>query len=145
MDDNVAATAEHARTWNRWWSRSLFVFGLLFLAIGLVLLARELAFGREAVVTGGSVVELRVTESADGQNTTPVVEFKTREGALIRFEGQSTRPAPSLGDHIPVIYRPNDPQHARIDTFVQRWLMPCAFTPLGFLICLAGIYRARAS
>jgi hypothetical protein len=145
MGNESAPSLDPGWLWKRWESRILLAFGLLFFLIGIVLLAREIAFQHDAIIGRGSVVELRVTEGADGPNTSPVVEFKTLEGVPIRFEGAATTPAPTRGDAIPVIYRPTDPQHARINTFGQRWLFPCVFTPLGFLLILAGIYVARST
>ena len=145
MGNEAAAATNLGRVWHRWEGRILLAFGLLFLLVGIVLLAREIAFQRDAIVGRGSVVELRVTEGADGPNTSPIVEFKTLEGVPFRFEGASTSPAPTLGEGVPIIYRPDDPQHARINTFVQRWLFPCVFTPLGLLLLLAEVYMTRST
>lgn len=145
MDRETASSCGPERRWKRTEGRILVAFGLLFLLVGLVLLAREIAFQREAISGSGSVVELRVTEGVDGPNTSPIVEFKTLEGTPIRFQGASTSPAPMLGEAVPIIYRPDDPQHARINTIVQRWLFPCVFSPLGLLLLLPGIYLARST
>ncbi len=145
MQSESPAGCGLGRRWKRIEGRILVAFGVLFLLVGLVLLAREIAFQRDAISGRGSVVELRVTESVDGSNTSPVIEFRTPEGVPTRFEGTATTPTPKLGDAVPVIYCPADPQHARIDTFVQRWLFPCAFVPLGVLLLLVGVYLVRSA
>lgn len=143
MNKEAASNVSSERRWKRTEGRILVAFGLLFLLVGLILLAREMVFQREAISGRGSVVELRVTESVDGPMTSPVVEFQTPEGTTFRCEGTATSPAPRLGEAVPIIYRPDDPQHARINTFVQRWLFPACFTPVGLLLVLAGTYLGR--
>jgi hypothetical protein len=143
MDSEAASSCGPLRRWKRIEGRILLAFGLLFLLVGLVLLARAIAFQREAISGSGSVVELRVTASMDGPMTSPIVEFQTPEGTTFRCEGTATSPAPRLGEMVPIIYRPDDPQHARINTFVQRWLFPSVFTPLGLLLVLAGTCLGR--
>jgi hypothetical protein len=90
MGNESAPSLDPGWLWKRWESRILLAFGLLFFLIGIVLLAREIAFQHDAIIGRGSVVELRVTEGADGPNTSPVVEFKTLEGVPIRFEGAAS-------------------------------------------------------
>lgn len=143
MDKEAASSCGPKRRWKRTEGRILVAFGLLFLLVGLILLTREIAFQREAISGSGSVIELRVTESVDGPITTPIVEFRTPDGIAFRCEGTATSPAPRLGEAVPIIYLPDDPQHARINTFVQRWLFPSVFTPLGLLLVLAGTYLGR--
>ncbi len=115
--------------------------GTLFFLVGVGLAIREYSFGRQAVSSTGSIVDLRISDSGDGPNHYPVVEFKTNRGETIRFEGLSTSPPPLKGTLVPVLYSPNDPKNARINTFVDRWLFPSLFTPLGLVMLLFVRYQ----
>lgn len=121
----------------------LLVSGLLFFAVGVGLLVREWHFARSAMPAGGTVVEVRVVDGTDGPNYTPVVEFTTMDRQKVRFEGVSTSPPPIQGEPVPVLYRPDNPRDARVNTFGQRWLFPTVFTPLGLGLILGGIFYRR--
>src|SRR5579862_7732746 len=108
----------------RLWRILLRIFGIVFLLVGLGLLAREVLFGQLAVSALGTVVEIKETDSGDGPNYTPVVEFETRNKESVTFEGRSTQPPRALGSSVPVIYNPDTAHEARIDTFADRWLFP---------------------
>ncbi len=115
--------------------------GTLFFFVGVGLVIREYSFGKQAVPATGSIVDLRVSDSGDGPNHYPVVEFKTNQGETIRFEGLSTSPPPVKGTVVPVLYSSADPKNARINTFVDRWLFPSLFTPVGLVMLLFGGYQ----
>ncbi len=84
------------------------------------------------------IADLRVSDSGDGPNYYPVIEFRTKSDEAVRFEGISTSPAPAVGQSVPILYREDTPQNARIDSFVQRWLFPAIFTPVGILLIVGG-------
>jgi hypothetical protein len=146
IQSDTAATAQ--RLFTRVWAYLMLAFGALFLTAGLIMYARENAFGREAVATRGTVVELRMTDSGDGPTYAPIVEFATRDGRAVRFEGTSTNPHPEPGDTLALLYRPTNPGDARIDSVVHRWLMPAVFAPLGAIALVGGalqMIRLRAT
>ena len=115
--------------------------GTLFFFAGVGMAVRECSFGRQAVLATGIIVDIRIQDSGDGPNHYPVVEFKTNQGETIRFEGQSTSPPPVKGAIVPVLYDSSDPKNARINTFVDRWLFPMLFTPLGLVMLLFAGYQ----
>ncbi len=115
--------------------------GTIFFVVGLGLAIREYSFGRQAVSSTGSIVDLRISDSGDGPNHYPIIEFKTNQGETIRFEGLPTSPSPVKGTVVPVLYDPSDPNNARVNTFVDRWLFPSLFTPLGLVMLLSGGFR----
>ncbi|MEI8019425.1 MAG: DUF3592 domain-containing protein [Schlesneria sp.] len=120
---------------------AVFGLGTIFFLVGVGLAIREYSFGKLAVSTTGSIVDLRISDSGDGLNHYPVVEFKTNRGETIRFEGLSTSPLPVKGAMVPVLYSPTDPRNVRINTFVDRWLFPSLFTPLGLVMLLFARYQ----
>ena len=126
----------------RLWYRLLIGFGILFFTLGLGMLVRELAFANGATHTTGAVVELKKVESIDSTNLVPIVEFTPENGKPIRIECASTSPSPTVGDCVTVIYHANDLKGARIDNFVNRWLFPIVFTPIGVIAFVLGTVGA---
>jgi len=110
--------------------------GGLFAIVGAGMGIGEYSFGQQATAATGSVVEVRRTEGADGTNLIPVIEFDSPNQQHVRFEGIATSPPYVVGTSVPVLYRTSNPSDARIDQFVQRWLFPSIFTPIG-LVCLS--------
>ena len=53
------------------------VFELVFFLTGLLLLVREIRFGQRALSALGRVAEVRISDSGEGFNYTPVVECMT--------------------------------------------------------------------
>ncbi|MFO0895907.1 MAG: DUF3592 domain-containing protein [Pirellulales bacterium] len=128
----------------------LFLVGLGFLcvAIGVRQLVRQVSFGRAAVATRGTVVSLRAADPHSSEHPTyyPTVEFRIDDGRSIRFEDRvATNPHPQLGDAVSVLYRPSEPQDARIDSLVRRWLIPTALIPFGSLAMWLGVWILRVA
>jgi Protein of unknown function (DUF3592) len=135
-----------ADPFSRIWHGLLLGFGGLFLLVGLLLLSREVVFGRSAVSAQGTIVELRKTDNADGTDWAPVIEFSTAQGQKIQFTGTSTNPPPLRGEQVPVLYDPQNPDHARMNTIVQRWLFPLIFVLVGLAMSTASLvlrFRCR--
>jgi hypothetical protein len=128
----------------RLWRALLRIFGILFLLAGLGLLAREVLFGQLAVSALGTVIEIKETDSGDGPNYIPIVEFKTKNNGIITFEGTSTNPPRARGSSVPVLYNPNAAQEARIDTFADRWMFPTVFIPIGLVLLIGGLVAGES-
>jgi hypothetical protein len=111
----------------------LVAIATLGLAAYLYLRTRELL--NASVTTTGVVVRLAAHESSSGKGGStlaPVVKFKTKGGVEIEFEsGMSSSPALcDVGEEVPVIYRPGNPEEAEIKLFWSLWAMP---------VCLGGL------
>jgi len=82
--------------------------------------------------TEGTVIRLDEQSDADGGCCTyvPVVEFDAG-GRAYSFEGgtASDPPAYQVGERVPVIYDPSNPQTAQIDKWSERWLFPMLIIP----------------
>jgi hypothetical protein len=142
---NTIVTPSRADLFTRSLRIILKLFGVLFLLVGLALFGREIRFGQSALSAPGTIIDVRVTENADGPNYVPVVEFSPQDGRVVHFQGTSTSPAPVKGTPVKVLYDIEKPEQARIDSFVQRWLFPTIFTPVGLVLILIGTgWRTRA-
>jgi hypothetical protein len=114
--------------------------GLIPLAIGIILVMRNLSFLRTAVETTGTIVELRV--SPDGEAFQPVVEFKTHEGQTIRWTqfGWRSPPPGNVGDEIPMKYNAQNPNRARIAKVSQMWLVGGMLSLMGLVVGAFGLW-----
>lgn len=71
----------------------------------------------------------------------PVVEFKPRDGKLVRFTDGigSLPPEYEVGAQVDVLYNPKDVDEARISSWVRLWLAPTLLTFVGTLPILISI------
>lgn len=99
-------------------------------------------------ITTGKVVELDESSDSDGGCCvyTPIIEFQVN-GQTYRFDGDNASypPAYQIGETVPVIYDPEDPDTAQINKWSERWLFPIIIIPamiLGALITTFFLVRA---
>ncbi|GIW72147.1 MAG: hypothetical protein KatS3mg102_1689 [Planctomycetota bacterium] len=121
---------------------SFLAIGLLLAALAAYFLWDAMGFRATAASTEGTVIGLAWTSSTGTTSHTmhtaaPVVEF-TANGQRYRFTSSvsSNPPAYSVGERVQVLYDPEQPQRARIDSFWQLHLLWLA-TGLPALVCLA--------
>jgi len=127
-----------------WGSPIMLVIGLGILFLGLqwrTFTQNQIA---TMLTTEGRVVEVvsRTTTSGGERKTYfyPVVEFRTPDGEVIRFES-STGSNPSsyrVGDTVRVYYDPQAPQSAMIDSW-ELWLPSSIVIGVGGFFALIGI------
>jgi len=98
----------------------------------------------------GRVVDVvsRTTAAYDA-SFYPVVEFRTADGEVIRFESGTGGDPPEyrVGDAVRVYYDPQAPQSAMIDSW-KRWAPPLALIGVGgvaALIGVIGVFNALAA
>jgi hypothetical protein len=87
--------------------------------------------------TIGSVTELR---SAGNGNFSPVFVFTNYAQRFEVVSRHSSKPpSHSVGDIIPVLFDPANPQKARPDTFQYSWLLPTIFGGAGGGLLVIGV------
>ncbi len=121
--------------------------GILVLVNGFIALmvALTLWFGwrgvrlaREGESTIGHVVDME--ESSDGEGGccvySPIIEFTAPNGRPVRFESSnaSSPPAYRIGQEVEVLYNPNDPNDASINSFYELWLVPAILAPVDVML-----------
>jgi hypothetical protein len=126
-----------------------------FLAIGLILftLALLLAwntrqFRRAAAVAEGVVIENVWTSTTDSWVYCPKIRFQTAAGRTVAFVSTTgSQPAAfQVGQSVRVLYDPERPDRAGIDTFWEQWLASVVLGILGVVFSLPGavwIYLRR--
>lgn len=98
--------------------------------------------------TEGTVVRLNEQSDSEGGCCTyvPIVEFEAG-GRAYSFEGgtASDPPAYRVGERVPVLYDPADPETAQIDKWSERWLFPILIIPamlIAALVTTIVMFRA---
>lgn len=99
-------------------------------------------------MTEGIVIRLDEQSDGDGGCCTyvPIVEFEA--GGQVRTIVGGTAsdpPAYEIGERVPVIYDPSDPQTAQINKWTERWLFPILIIPSMLIAALVlNIFSVRA-
>jgi hypothetical protein len=111
---------------------------MLWIGVGLVVLGtsfmwQEHRFIATSEIVTGKVIDLvRTRGSKGGTMYAPKVKFTTLEGQEVIFTTSyaSSYPGVTVGDHVPMAYKPANPNRARILRFGYTF---------GFWYCVAGI------
>lgn len=115
------------------------------LAVRHLILAHR--FARTAVATTGTVVQVQTQAPGGGSNINmsdsvyfPTVRFTTASGQNVEFTprvGSNLDPH-TVGRQVPVLYQPNDPTSARINTFALRRVGPGCLLTVGIFLTAGG-------
>lgn len=114
-------------------------FGFVLITVGTVLHhKRERLFGggerAEGVVVGFERVGSAPADQLAETFLVPVVRFTTTSGESVTFHGSIAEPFWSdyrAGKRVSVVYDPEHPEAARVDTWAELWFAP-------FLLWLVG-------
>ena len=90
----------------------------------------------------GTVVEkIRVERPGETANFYPVIEFKTQTGEVFRFEGKTSGPENEykIGEQVEILYDPQDPQGAMINSWKELWFPSIAMMIIGGGMLVLGI------
>ncbi len=127
-------------------ARLLFALGVGCLLLAGYLSWRTLSFSAGTERTTGEVVSYR--EITDGKDTRyrPRIRFKTLTGEIVTVEGQLYTGTPrfAIGSTVPMLYRLEKPNEARVALFVDNWIGPCIAVLVG-LTGMAGGFLVRRS
>jgi len=69
--------------------------------------------------------------------TSPIVRFRSADGAEIEIVGRSGSGLTKLGEPVPVVYYPDRPDGGRVNTFIDLWIVPVVLSGIGLLGLLA--------
>ena len=128
-------------------SIGLIVSGLLIVTLSSLWLIWTWRFVEASVSTYGEIVEIEWIGHYEGAYY-PVFEYQTEGGSRFRDRGVgSSHPLYNVhkvypvGARVPIIYDPNNPDHAQIDTFIQIWGGPIFVSLFSLFV---GIKLVRA-
>lgn len=126
--------------------------GALMLIAAIAVGVAQQRFRVHAVQAQGTVIDHRVShsdssESGSGGSDTycPIVRFAV-DGREIEFVGKvcSSPPSNDVGDPVVVLYRPGEPDDARLDSFAERWLAILVLGGMGSVFVAIGVLVAAA-
>jgi hypothetical protein len=138
------------------------IIGIVLLAFGYSSYTKTRAFIRDAVSAEGAVVAIVPRQRRARIGTTRYyhyrIEYRTETGSIVRFEspeGDSSQEF-NVGDKLPVLYLPDEPQQAEINLFSHLWygftmlsviggsLLGCGLTLLWITAKPVKRYRTKA-
>ena len=98
------------------------------------------AFLVEAIKADGTVVDLVQSRSGNSFTYRPVIQFNNQNGEKIEFitSSGSNPPSHRKGEKVEVLYPPDEPQKARINTFFSLWGGSLILGILGVVFFLIG-------
>jgi len=116
--------------------------GIICLNVSLISLIYFRHFVQIAKHTDGKII--RMIEHKDKDEDTayfPVFSFRDGQGKeqVIHSSSGSFPPAYEVGDTVPVLYNPNDPSNAKIDSFFSIWGIPFITGIIGLVVLPAGL------
>jgi hypothetical protein len=115
--------------------KTIIWMGLLIFVGGLSIGYLKYSFLEKAVQTIGRVDSI----DKGKRSITPTFEYIVK-GKKYYIEGPSTRPDEyKIGDTEPIYYNPDDPEDAKIMTFMNQWFLPVFMTGFGLIWAIAGL------
>lgn len=139
---------------------AVFKYGFTLIGLSLVTIAFSMysnthSFLDHAVTTEGTVTQLVRSYSSQNSGSSsyfPVIRFFTPDGNLVEFQSStgSNPPSYSRGELVEVLYSPERPERAQINSFGSLWGgtliiggLGLVFFLVGFSIILAGSLGRR--
>jgi hypothetical protein len=120
--------------------------GTLLLVIGLIEAVHTQWFVTRAARASGVVVEnISGTDSEGSSTVRPQVRFRIPTGQVFLFISRvgSSRPRYEAGEGVPVLYDPENPGDARIQSSLSLWFVSLVFGGLGALFGAIGFIPMR--
>ena len=122
--------------------------GLVLLALAVFVTWNTTTWLKRTVEAQGTVTQMLHVTDKDGDVTyKPVVRFSTAEGKTIEFKSSfsSSPPAYRVGQSVPVVYLPEEPEYAQIRGFLSLWMGPMIIAFIGTIFFLIGAAMIAAS
>ncbi len=119
--------------------------GSIFAVTGIIFIINTRSFIDTAVSAQGTVIDLKLRSSTDSKGRSssvyyPVVKFTPSNGEPTTFESNSGSKPPAFkkGQQVEVLYHPQEPNSAMINSWLELWFLPGMFTGMGSLFVLIG-------
>jgi len=122
------------------WPGALGFLGLALLGLGGLFLLPRVPYIASGQTTEGIVVKVASRRGPKGTMYSPVVVYAVdSEDYLVSSRGWTSWNTYRVGDAVPVLYFPDDPEQAAIGDFQQLYLLPCVFGVPGLVLTIVGL------
>jgi Protein of unknown function (DUF3592) len=121
-----------------------FVFGSIFLIIGIAFGLSYYHFISKTITTQGTVIDLEKGSSSTDEGIIivyyPIIKFNTLSGEPVVFTSQTgkNRAELTVGQQIQVLYNPQEPNNARVDQFSVELFLSVIFISIGSIFAFIG-------
>ncbi len=118
-----------------------------FVAFGVYSLAGYIGLKQDGMAVAGEVIDYKISHDGEGGTSYyPVVLFRDQSGKSYELKSDmgSGRKKYEVGESVPVLYDPKDPEHFVVDEFWPNVLFPSAFIVMGSLVWLAFMFGGKA-
>jgi hypothetical protein len=118
------------------------IVGPILMGFGILWTVQTLVFLHHATQTEGSIVALTPYKGADNSiESAAIYQFYSSNGTRHTRQSslRSNPPDFAVGDQVGILYRLDNPEDARIDTFMQLWFVPLIVGVVGTLASLSGV------
>ncbi|MBD2441068.1 DUF3592 domain-containing protein [Nostoc sp. FACHB-110] len=119
--------------------------GSIFAISGIFIALNTHSFVAKGISTQGTVIDLvrHTSRDSNGRRSTayyPVVKFTPNSGDPVTFEANSgsNPPAHQRGQQIDILYNPQEPEAATINSWFNFWFLPTMFIGMGSLFVVIG-------
>ncbi|MEK6256175.1 MAG: DUF3592 domain-containing protein [Chloroflexota bacterium] len=120
----------------------IFIIGGAMAYFGWNMRLKDQAYVDAAESADGTVVQVDSVQKSDGDILYhPVIEFTTVGGEDIeyRVSSGSNPPAFKVGEQVEVLYNPDFPADAHVNSFLDLWLFSTILLVFGGFFLLAGV------
>ncbi len=116
------------------------VVGIGILGLAFYLYNSQKDFISTAIKVPGTVID-NVIGGEDNDVYFPMVQFRSRDGEERRFTAStgSSPPMHNVGEPVEVIYNPDNPDDAQINSTFDLWFGPILCAGLGAIFTLVGM------
>lgn len=99
---------------------------IICFGIAIISARATTTFMRTAIKANGAIVDLVRVGYGHDVTYAPVFRFTAADGRsyTIKSRASTNPPEFTVGQTVQILYRPNDPAHARLSTTGQLWLLP---------------------
>jgi hypothetical protein len=112
-------------------------------SIGIWFYSSTSALLEKAITAQGTVIELRESRRGSSNRRTykSIFEFTDNNGKLhtIVPSVAANPPSHEIGEKVEVLYDPNEPQNARINSFLSLWFVPLCCAVLSLVPFVLGL------
>ena len=110
-----------------------FIGCLLMVLSGIMILHQT---GRQIswTPTTGTVTQTQICTSSDSGERIAVIEYTPGNGATYTVKSGCAYPHPDIGDRLPVLFNPHNPEKACDASFLNVWLVPVILLFTGFML-----------